>query len=88
VVPVHPVPPHCSHGPAQEPLASVVAGVAGAAVVVTGAAVAAAEVEPAAAVVSAPTAELGSQMENQMVCSTHVKPLLQQVLPVQSCPPH
>jgi hypothetical protein len=65
-----------------------VAGVAGAAVVVTGAAVAAAEVEPATVVVSAPTAELGSQMENQMVCLTHVKPLAQQVLPVQSCPPH
>jgi hypothetical protein len=58
-------------------------------VVVIGAAVVAAtEVEPATVVVSAPTAELGSQMENQMVCLTHVKPLAQQVLPVQSCPPH
>jgi len=51
-------------------------------------AVAAAEGEPATVAVSAPTAELGSQMENQMVCLTHVKPLAQQVLPVQSWPPH
>jgi len=55
--------------------------------VVAGAGVAAV-VEPGAVVVSAPTTELSSQMENHRVCFTHVKPLAQQVLPVQSCPPH
>jgi len=85
VVPVQPLPPHCSQGPAQLPSIAVVAGVAE---VVTGAEVEAAVVETTSVVLCASTAELGSQIENHTVCRTHVKPLAQHVLPVQSCPPH
>jgi len=56
--------------------------------VVTCADVEAAVVEPAAEVVVVSTTELSSQIENHMVCCTHVKPLAQHVLPVQPCPPH
>jgi hypothetical protein len=34
------------------------------------------------------TKELGSHMENHSFSSAHVKPLEQQVLPCQPCPPH
>jgi hypothetical protein len=34
------------------------------------------------------TKELGSHMENHSFSSAHVKPLAQQVLPCQPCPPH
>jgi len=62
----------------------VVAAVVGAIVVVaTGVSVAGAIV-----LVSASTKELGSHMENHSFSSAHVKPLAQQVLPCQPCPPH
>jgi len=63
----------------------VVAAVVGAIVVV------AAGVSVAGAIVlvsASSTKELGSHMENHSFSSAHVKPLAQQVLPCQPCPPH
>lgn len=63
----------------------VIAVVVGAVAVVA----AGASVAGAAVVVSASsTKELGSHMENHSFSSAHVKPLAQQVLPCQPCPPH